>query len=406
MIFMKYLYPFIVLSQDVYPVFIDPEISTHADRAQSSRVLVPLQEDPYEAIKQAYLVGTDTESEPFNELVKTETPESPHTVASHTCHVKESDDSDMSGARSTSLDSTTPLSTDHPLTHITPVLVPSLCRIARMAVRVLPMMSPGHSASIAEVATMPDLEFRKRFRSSYDSLPSPTLLVWNWYKGTSELILDTDSEGEELEDEEVKESLDSHSESKNVEDEGPTAEDEDPTIRDEGLAAGDGGLGLRVESLGLEGGEAVPEDQQRATSVVKKAVGEPLGLGYRALRRQEIASREGQIPSVLKVGQGYGSMPEPERPEEVAALRQPTLTTWIDLEDGRTYIDVPAYSPPAPPVQTPPSPKWSYGSLPVSLAPSIVPSPISSPMLSLIVPLPVASPATSEANGFLTELGA
>ncbi|GKA45928.1 hypothetical protein Tco_0738724 [Tanacetum coccineum] len=41
------------------PVFVDPEISTQADEAQSSRVPVPLPEDPYEAIRQAYLDGTD-----------------------------------------------------------------------------------------------------------------------------------------------------------------------------------------------------------------------------------------------------------------------------------------------------------------------------------------------------------
>ncbi|GJR16014.1 hypothetical protein Tco_0798666 [Tanacetum coccineum] len=112
------------------------------------------------------------------------------------------------------------------------------------------------------------------------------------------------------------------------------------------------------------------------------------------------------MPSVFEVGQGSGSVPEPERPERVSALRQPTLTTGIDPEDGRAYIDVPAYPPPAPPVKTPPSPEWSSGSLPVSLAPSIVPLPISSPMIPLIVPSPVASPATVDAEGFLTELGA
>ncbi|GKF99487.1 hypothetical protein Tco_0298270, partial [Tanacetum coccineum] len=46
-------------------VFVDLESSTQADGAQSSRVPVPLHEDPYEAIRQAYLDGTDTESEPF-----------------------------------------------------------------------------------------------------------------------------------------------------------------------------------------------------------------------------------------------------------------------------------------------------------------------------------------------------
>ncbi|GKF73534.1 hypothetical protein Tco_0219866, partial [Tanacetum coccineum] len=117
---------------------------------------------------------------------------------------------------------------------------------------------------------------------------------------------------------------------------------------------------------------------------METAVGEPLGLGYGALRRREIASREGQMPSVF----------------------EPTLTTWINLEDGRVYINVPAYPPPAPPVQTPPSPEWSSGSLYVSTAPSIIPLPISSPMIPLTIPSLIASPATAEAEGFLTELGA
>ncbi|GJX75812.1 hypothetical protein Tco_0322623 [Tanacetum coccineum] len=112
------------------------------------------------------------------------------------------------------------------------------------------------------------------------------------------------------------------------------------------------------------------------------------------------------MPNVFEVGQGSGSVPEPERLERVSALRQPTLTTWIDPKDGRAYIDVPAYPPPTPPVQTSPSPEWSSGSLPISPTPSIIPSPISSPMIPLIVPSPVASPATAEAEGFLTELGA
>ncbi|GKF49939.1 hypothetical protein Tco_0143190, partial [Tanacetum coccineum] len=47
----------------------------------SSRVLVPLPEDPYEAIRQAYLDGTNTESGPFEDPIDTETPESPLTVA-------------------------------------------------------------------------------------------------------------------------------------------------------------------------------------------------------------------------------------------------------------------------------------------------------------------------------------
>ncbi|GJU34627.1 hypothetical protein Tco_1182981 [Tanacetum coccineum] len=53
-----------------------------------------------------------------------------------------------------------------------------------------------------------------------------------------------------------------------------------------------------------EGDEAVPEVQQQAALFVKIAVGEPLRLGY-------------------------GSVPEPKRPERVSALRQPTLTSII-----------------------------------------------------------------------------
>ncbi|GKG60764.1 hypothetical protein Tco_0614326, partial [Tanacetum coccineum] len=83
--------------------------------AQSSRVPVPLPEEPYEVIRQAYLVGTDTESEPFEDPVETEAPESPHTVAP-------------------------------------PTLVPILRRTARIVVRVPPVMSSGLSASMAEVA--------------------------------------------------------------------------------------------------------------------------------------------------------------------------------------------------------------------------------------------------------------
>ncbi|GJT84539.1 hypothetical protein Tco_1066256 [Tanacetum coccineum] len=112
-------------------------------------------------------------------------------------------------------------------------------------------------------------------------------------------------------------------------------------------------------------------------------MGEPLGLGYGALRRWEIVLGEGRMPSVFEVGQSSGFVPKPKRPERVSALRQTTLTTWIDLEDGISYIDVPAYPPPAPHVQTLPSLEWSSGSLPVSPAPSIVPLPVSSPMIPL-----------------------
>nr|GFB26505.1 hypothetical protein [Tanacetum cinerariifolium] len=274
----------------------------------------------YEAIREAYLDGTDTESEPFKDSVKTETPDSPHTVAPPTCCIEESQGSGTSGARSTS-DSTAPLLPDHPLTHTTHVLAPSLRKTARIAVHCLPSMSPGLSASIAEVAAMFDSAF---YESEGDEL------------------------GEE-EDKEVEKSLDLNSKSEDTEGKGPTTEDEDPAAGDDGLSAGDEGPSMGVKSLGLGREEAVPEGQQRAASVVETAMSEPLGLGHRALRCHEIAVGEGQMPSVFEVGQSSRFVPVSERPKRVSALRQPTLTTWIDPKDGIAYIDT-AYPPPAPPV--------------------------------------------------------
>ncbi|GJX93582.1 hypothetical protein Tco_0348168 [Tanacetum coccineum] len=293
------------------PVFVDPESSTQADGAQSSRVPVPLLEDPYEAI-----------------------------------------------------------------------------RTARMAVRVPHAMSSGLSASMAEVAGMSESALCKRFRSSYESSPSVSPLDLpsrKRYHGTSELVEDSE------EDEEIEESMDSDSVSEDTKDEGPTIEDEDPAAEDEGLTAGvegpsmdDEGYGLDNESCGiddeghsvesdgldLEEKEAVPGGQQQATPVVGTTA------------------------------------PESERPERVSAFRQSTLTTWTNPEDGMIYIDIPDYPPPAPPVQTPPSPKCTSGSLPISLSHSNVPSPISSPMIPFTVPSPVATPAAVKTEGFLIELGA
>nr|GEX74943.1 hypothetical protein [Tanacetum cinerariifolium] len=217
----------------------------------------------------------ERKSEPFEDL-GTESPESPHTVASPTslpnstprvCHVEESEGSDTSGVRSTSSDSTAPLSPDHPFTHATPVLILSLCRTVRMAMRVPPVMSSSLSASITKVAAMSD----SAFNSEEDEL------------------------GEDK-DEEIKDSSDPSSESEDAEDEGPTAGDED--------------FGMRVESFGLGGDEAVPEGQHRAAPVVETALGEPLGLGYGVLRHRGLAAEEDQKYSMFEVGQGSGSVPE------------------------------------------------------------------------------------------------
>ncbi|GJV49802.1 hypothetical protein Tco_1440014 [Tanacetum coccineum] len=308
-------------------VFVDPKSSTQADGAQSSRVPAPLPEDPYEDIRQAYLVRTDTESEPFEDL-GTESPESPYVVASPIMfpdntppvgHVEESEGSGTSSAGSTLSDSTTPLSPDHPLTSDTPVLVPSLRRTARMAVRVQPVLSPGYSARIAEATSMSDVAFHK-------------------------------SEEDELGDEEV--SLDSNSGSEDAKDEGPVIGDEDPSLDDKGYGLDDESRGIddkghSVERGGLgleEEDKAAPDGQQHVALVMETTVGEPLGLGYGALGRQELTSEEDQRYSTF---------------------------------------------------ETPPSPDWTPGSLPISPSHSYVPSLVSSPLISLTVPSPVATPTAT-----------
>ncbi|GJX22148.1 hypothetical protein Tco_0226593 [Tanacetum coccineum] len=297
-----------------------------------------------------------TESEPFRDL-GIESPESPHVVASpilfpdstpHVGHVEESEGSCTSSTGSTSSDSTTPLSPDHPLTRDIPVSVPSLRRTAHMAV------SPYESSPS----------------------PSPTLPVWKRHRGTFELVLSVDSEADELGNEE--DSLDSDSGCEGAEDEGPAAGDEDPGMRDEGFGLGED--------------EVVPKGQQQVASVVETTVEEPLGLGFRVLRRRELAAREDQRYSMFEVGQGSGSAPEPKRLERVSAFREHTLTTWTDPEDNTIYIDVPTYPPPVPPIQTPPLPDWTPGSLLISPSHSDVPSPVSSPLISLTVLSHVATP--------------
>ncbi|GKC54051.1 hypothetical protein Tco_1076796, partial [Tanacetum coccineum] len=226
--------------------------------------------------------------------IDTETPESPHTVASSTplsdstpptCHAKESEDSDTSSARSKSSDFTAPLSPDHPLTHVSPTPTPTHalfhCRTARMTVRAQPVMSPSHSARVTEMMALSDSAFYKRYRSSYEtpsSSSSPALPIQKRYRGTSELILDTDSEEDEIGEEDTDE------------DEGHRLDDESHRLDDEGQSLDDEGHSVESDRLGLEEEEeAVPGGQHRAVLVVGTAVSAPLGLGYGALRCRELA---------------------------------------------------------------------------------------------------------------------
>ncbi|GKC61401.1 hypothetical protein Tco_1088999, partial [Tanacetum coccineum] len=199
------------------------------------------------------------------------------------------------------------------------------------------------------------------------SVSPPDLPSWKRYRGTSELVEDSDDE----EDEEIEESMDSDNVSEDAEDKGPTAEDRDPVAEDED----DEGHSVESDGLGLEEEEeAVPGGQQQEAPVVRMTVSAPLGLGYGALGHRELALEEGDVYSMFEVRQGFGSAPKSE------ILKRP---------------------PPAPPVQTPPSLEWTSGLLHISPSHSDIPSPISLLMVPLTVPSPVATPAIAETEGFL-----
>ncbi|GJS39267.1 hypothetical protein Tco_0564310 [Tanacetum coccineum] len=315
---------------------------TKVDRSQSSRVPTPFLEDLYEAIRQACLVKTNTESEPSEDPIDTKTPESPYAVASPTplpnstppaCHTKESEDSDTSGKRSTSSDSTTPLSPDHPLTRTLPTPTPTHAsfhrRTARVTVHTQLVMSLGHSARVAEAMALLDLALRK-------------------------------SEEDEIEEEDINEDKGHglNDEGHGLDDKGHSLDDEGQGLDDEGHRLDDEGRSVKSDGLGLEGEEeAVPEGQQRVVLVMGEIVSAPLGLRYGVLRRPELAVEEDQVYSTFEIGQGSRSVIVPERTEIVSALRKPTVTMWIHPVD----------------------------------APSAIPSPISSPMRSLTILSPIAS---------------
>ncbi|GJU19757.1 hypothetical protein Tco_1153099 [Tanacetum coccineum] len=239
--------------------YFDLDIISHTDGAQSSRVPTSLPDDPYVAVRQAYLIDTDTESGPLKDLKETDIPQPLLVVPSP---VPSSDDlhltvgqahapaiidtvsepeeapseieeflplvsrvpltdeefeaSEPLDTRITSLhsttssDSTTPLFPNHPLTQIapTPMLSRPLYyhRTTHIAVRTQPTLSPGFSARLTDAMTLSPSYFHKRYRSSYETLsssaspaPSSTLPLWKRYQGTFELILDIKIEDDESE---------------------------------------------------------------------------------------------------------------------------------------------------------------------------------------------------------------
>ncbi|GKA57460.1 hypothetical protein Tco_0756648 [Tanacetum coccineum] len=249
----------------------DSEIFSQTDEAQSSRVPIPLSDDPIRAVRQPHLVDTGIKSGPLEDLRETEIPQplasAPSLVLlSNDPYLIEFEASELSDTRITSphstapSDSTTPLSPDHLLaqTSHAPTRASYYRSTARMAVHTHPTLSLGMSARISEAPLCLTLRFVKEDTKD------------------ESLDLDTEREGSE--------------------DEYPSSEDE--------------GHGSENEGPGSEEEEAAPEGQQHALSVVDTATDEPLGLDYGVLRRHELALEKGSVPSIFKIGQSYRSMTE------------------------------------------------------------------------------------------------
>ncbi|GJY19240.1 hypothetical protein Tco_0390731 [Tanacetum coccineum] len=170
-------------------------------------------------VRQAYTSTiTDTESEPIEDPIKTKEPQplpitstpipSPDYTPATPYSDEESEDSETSETRITSPHSTTPPSEfTSPLSPINPLstqtsltLTPSRAfyyrSTTRIAVRTHPTLSSGILARVTEAMTLSPLSFRKR------------------YRGTFKPIVDTETEGDELEDKGTD------SESEELEDEG------------------------------------------------------------------------------------------------------------------------------------------------------------------------------------------
>ncbi|GJU19860.1 hypothetical protein Tco_1153202 [Tanacetum coccineum] len=179
-------------------------------------------------------------------------------------------------------------------------------------------------ARIAKAAALSPSSFCKRYRSSYKK-PSPssslTLPIRKRYRGTSELIDDTEDDSS------------------------------DSDAKREGSK--DEGHGLKDEGPGLE------EEEEDA----------PEG--------------EGSMPSTFEIGQSSRSVLEQQRVGETPAPRIPMRTTWIDPQDNTVYLDIEIDPRACAPVQTLASPEWSFDSLSVSPSSPIVPLPIASPATTL-----------------------
>ncbi|GJZ93375.1 hypothetical protein Tco_0665440 [Tanacetum coccineum] len=220
-------------------VFVDPESSTQADGAQSSRV------------------------PPFEDLIDTETLELPLTIAPPT-----------------SLSEST-----------LPVLGSYSPQDCTYGFRARSTHALGLSANMAEVAAMSESAFRVTLSYVEDSEKDD-----DEKDEEIEESLDSDSVSEDAEDEGPT----AKDKDPATGDEGLVARVEGPGmdyksygIDDESRGLDDEGHSIESDSLSLEEEEeAIPEGQLQAAPVVGTVVSAPLGLGYEALRHRELALEE------------------------------------------------------------------------------------------------------------------
>nr|GEX55985.1 hypothetical protein [Tanacetum cinerariifolium] len=293
----------------------DLETISQTDEARSSRVPTPLPDDPYMAVRQAYLATImDSESEPFEDFKEIE--------------------------------------------------IPQLLPIASSPVLSLydPYLIVGQAHTPAAIDTESELEEAPSETEELQPLAARTTPPSSNQTPTSPdptPVEESKAEGTDLEREES-------------EDEGPNS----------------------------EGEEAAPKGQQRQASMVEVTTADrPLGLGYCVARCRALEIAEEIVPSTFEIGQSSMSMPDRHVTDETLTPRIPAHTTWIDPEDGIVYLDIKIDPLSRAPVQTPASPEWSSGSLPVSPASLTVPSPVASPVTT-----PTATIAVDE-DEFL-EVGA
>ncbi|GJZ54218.1 hypothetical protein Tco_0609103 [Tanacetum coccineum] len=139
-----------------------------------------------------------------------------------------------------------------------------------------------------------------------------------------------------------------------------------------------------------EGEDAAPKGQQQQAAPVEVITAyRPLGLGYVAAKHRALEIAEEIAPSTFEIGQSSRSTPDQQVVDETLTPRIPARSTWINAEDGTICLDIEIDPLSRAPFQTPTSPELSSGFLPVSPASLTVPSPVASPTTTPIATIAV-----------------